>query len=178
MNYATPRTETRTAWHNPLDVPQRVDVRYGDERTPTRFEWPPHATMEVDSRFDSIIHRVQCEEQECRSIAPGFCTKNHRGVILGGAAPQLRREGSTSILAASLDPRLAEKQSLAAQVAAASIARTNQENAMMIAEARRLEIEAEEKRSARADAAAPSDAELEAMTRPDPHAKAGNRPAK
>ena len=176
MNYATPRTETRTAWHNPLDVPQRVDVRYGDERTPTRFEWPPHSTLEVDSRFDSVIHRVQCEEQECRNHAPGFCTKNHRGIILGGAAPQLQREGSTSILAPSLDPKLAEKQALAAQVAAASIARTNQENAMMIAEARRLELEAEEKRVA--PTAAPSDAELEALTRPEPPAKSGNRPAK
>lgn len=153
-----PQGERYTVWFNPLDTEQRVDVFYGtgghyNERRPTRYTFPPKKEVEVPSRFDSAIHRVQCTEEECRNRAPGFCTHpNHVGIVIGGLAPCLQRKGSNYKLLEALDPNHAKLKEMEAQLAAADIARRAAEQAQILAEAKRQELEAELEKQTRPEA--------------------------
>lgn len=153
-----PHEEKFTTWHNPTDHEQKIDVFYGagvgNEERPTRYIVPSKGDLEIPSRWDSAIHRVQCADDTCRRIGSGFCTRDHAGTVIGGIAPQLQKKGQRAQLLPALDPTAAEKLQKAAEVAAASIARRDAENTMLLAESRRRELEDEEKArdSAKADA--------------------------
>jgi hypothetical protein len=167
--FAKPRTETNTIWYNPLDVPQRVRVFYGDgaknERVPTEYVFAPKTDTQVPSRFDSAIQVVHCAEDSCRLKAPGYCiNQHHEGTVTGGLAPQLLRKGQVAKLLPALDPSYAELEEVKSQLAAQNIARVAAENAQVIAESRRQELEAElAKKNA--------DERLDAATRPDPKSR-------
>jgi hypothetical protein len=139
-----PIDETITLWFNPLSVDQIVIVRHGNEARPTRYVFKPGRETPVPARFDDAIQKVHCDQDECRTHAPGFCRnrKEHQGTVLGGLAPQLRYVGSPAKLSEALDPALAAKRQAEAEVAAADIARRVAADAQIIAEQKRLEAAA------------------------------------
>lgn len=150
--YQRPVVEHYTTWYNPLPVLQYVDLYQGNERRPTRYEFPPTTETKLPSRFDSAIHRVQCMDEVCRKTAPGFCTKpgEHQGVIIGGLAPQLQRRGAHLMLDPALDPLLSEKKYQEAELAAQVNAARHAEAAMQIALQKKNEAEDAAKAAERA----------------------------
>lgn len=141
-----PQSERLTTWHNPTDHDMRVDVWYGNnghynEPKPTRLTFPAHQDVTHPSRFDNAIQLVQCTEEDCRRATPSWCTRGHIGTVIGGAAPQLQHRGWETILPDHLDPARAERKEKEAELAAASIAARRAEDAMLIAEARKREID-------------------------------------
>lgn len=121
MNFIEPQEETYTHWHNPLGQEQRVDVFYGDEPRPTRFTWKPGETLKVPSRFDNAIHRVD------------------KGVIIGGLAPQLVKVGANEVLDPALDTEKVKKAEATKEAAVAALAKSQAEDALVIAQAKSAE---------------------------------------
>lgn len=116
--YLEPIEETLTRWHNPLDVPQRVDIRHGDEPRPTRFTIKPGETVEIPSRYDYAIQVVQ------------------NGVIVGGLAPQLRKMGSEAQLDPALDTEAVKKKDAEVAAAAAALVAKTATEAVVVASAK------------------------------------------
>ncbi|MGO8991800.1 MAG: hypothetical protein ACLQVI_00620 [Polyangiaceae bacterium] len=104
-------TITRPAirWTNPTADTQRVTVQVSPPVmgvgplggacivTPAKvreYLWQPGESLDVPAIFAAAIHRVACPgSQRCKM---GFCSdpQGHAGsYLLGGGAPQLRREG-------------------------------------------------------------------------------------
>lgn len=139
--------ETNTIWRNPTASPQIVEI-LAEGNVPRKYTVPPGGEREIPSRYDSAVHRVLCSQDECLRAPPGFCRKphEHAGTILGGLAPLLQRSGVRHKLSDALDPELQAKKALEAEQAAALVAKTKAEDAMVIAEAKKIEID--KKRSA------------------------------
>ncbi len=108
-----PARPTYTTWLNPLAVDQHVDVyeegtgayRRADGRIEeghVRYTIPAGGKLDIPSRHDRAIHVV------------------HNGVVIGGKAPQLKRQGSSDKLDPSLDPKVTEELERSKRTAGAS----------------------------------------------------------
>ena len=121
-----------TRWHNPTKQPQRVVLEGPQGKF--AFTVPPGETREVNSAFDKAIHQIDCGEDACHAKG-WFCTKGHEGVIVGGLAPQLVREGFTDKLHDSLNPAIAQKKQLEATLAAEALIGEGKQQAVIAARA-------------------------------------------
>ena len=132
---------TFTRWHNPTDHEQRV-VLHGP-RGQFKFVVPAGETRELDSTYDRAIQHVDCGKDECHRKRAGgwWCTEGHEGQIVGGLAPLLKRVGKGDKLDPVLDPKLAEKKELEAQLAAQDLVARGQERAAVIAAAKLAELD-------------------------------------
>jgi hypothetical protein len=119
-----------TRWHNPLNVPQRVVLE--GPRGKFAFVVPPGETRELDSVFDKAIHQLDCGEEACHGKG-WFCTKGHEGLVVGGLAPLLQREGFNDKLHDSLNPAIAQKKQLEATLAAEALISEGKQQAVVAA---------------------------------------------
>jgi len=85
-----------TTWKNPTDKPVKIKlfVSPGQHQT---YEVPPNGSASIPSQFNNAIH-------QCRN-----------GQVVGGAAPQLVREGQTETLHPTLEPATAKPTEAAAE---------------------------------------------------------------
>lgn len=135
---AQPFAEIRaTRWLNPTSHSQRVILQHADGRQ-FQVTWEPGETKELPSDFDRAIHMVDCGQDACHQHG-WFCTKGHDGLVQGGLAPLLVRVGAKDTLQPDLDPSIAEKRAQEANMAAASLAKSAADQALVIAAAKAAE---------------------------------------
>ncbi len=108
-----------TRWHNPTKHLQTVIIADGGQ--PFAFIVQPGETRELPSKYDRVIHMVDCGKNECHRKG-WWCQAGHSGAVMGGEAPLLVREGFEDTLDPTLDPVVqAEKDASAAADAAAKL---------------------------------------------------------
>lgn len=144
-NAADPVEETISTWHNPMSSDQTVIFHDTNSRG-TKFVIPAGGVREIPGRYDFAIQRVQCGDNACRQSGHGFCMHGHDGQVIGGMAPGLIKQGQTRRshpLDPALDPDIQLKREAEAKIAAAMIARSSADEALLIAKG--AEIQADEK---------------------------------
>jgi hypothetical protein len=112
-----------TKWTNPCGHSQRLvfvgegepktraaadasgTVRTWTEPTDRIVEIPAGATMQIPSKYDAAIHKVQCDHADCNK-RPGFCKRpadaGPASYVLCGMAPLLHREDQRYVVHPSL----------------------------------------------------------------------------
>lgn len=90
-----------TRWHNPTDKRQTVIIEDSGEKF--AFTVEPGDTQQLEAKYDRVIHQVDCGRSECHRRG-WWCTQGHDGIVCGGSAPLLQREGANNSLDPSLDP--------------------------------------------------------------------------
>lgn len=129
-----PQEQKYTAWHNPLEVDQRIIVIENGRRV--KYTVPAKKTVNIPSTYDGAIQQVICDDPGCRDKG-GYCQRGHGGTVYGGLAPQLinraRNPDAPVALAKGLDTTAAERDQAQADLAAAELARRASENAALLA---------------------------------------------
>lgn len=118
--FLEPKEATYTEWHNPLDVPQHVDIHEDAGLPPTRYTWKPGETRALPSRYDFAIQRLDPTGE----------------MIVGGLAPRLVKVGSTFKLLPALDPDIAAREQAKADALVAEAQKQAAENALILAQAK------------------------------------------
>lgn len=104
-------------YENPTGTPQRFDVvvtgpklatsaEVGASSRLARVVVAPGATVRLPAFLQSAVHRIVCGHPTCVARKVGnHCVEDaHGGVILGGAAPLLKRRGCDASISDALIP--------------------------------------------------------------------------
>ena len=137
--------ETSSTWHNPTEHAQTVTFHDTNPRG-TKYTVPAGGTREIPSRYDFAIQKIECLDPVCRNSLHHLCMKGHAGVVMGGLAPALMKQGQTRSshpLDPALDPAISQKRAAEAAQAAAMIGKRAHEEALILAKA--AEMAADEK---------------------------------
>lgn len=138
-----PVEESISTWLNPTESDQTV-VFFDTNPKGTKFVVKAGSQREIPGRYDFAIQKVMCSDDACRLTGHGFCVKGHQGQVIGGMAPSLlkvEQSRETHPLDPALDPHLALKRAAEAKAAAAMIARSGADEALLLAKAEEIRAE-------------------------------------